>query len=531
MSASESYLSARASLIAEDLSLRHDSSLVKTASADELKAEEIIKAIKTEEAKTIWSVEHEGVTNIFPGMEFLSAKHLVMKTKLFQILSKMPKGGLLHAHLDAMVDVSFLLRLALEQPAMHISVPTVLTSDNIKSVAPDFRALPANEFSSAPSLSASDYVPKTWVNIKHARETFDSALGGPEGFDAWFTAVMTINTNEAYRTHNSVLKIWEKFAGIFKIKMGLSLFIPIITEYIREFILSSIEDGISYVEPRVGFFCEFYFGADGQQNVPHREFLMIFERIVNEIKADMAAQGRADEFHGAQLIYTTMRAFTCEEIEWFLEDCIRLKQEFPHLIAGFDLVGNENTLRPLIYYLEPLLRFRKRADELGLDLPFIFHAGETLGDGSEADSNLYDAILLGTKRIGHGFSLAKHPKLIEIVREKDIAIEVCPISNEVLRLTSSMPAHPLPVLLNNGVPVALSSDDPAIFGNMGLSFDFFQVLVASEVNGLFTLKDVALQSLKHSMMGDAQKAEALAAFERRWATFVRSIVDGSLIPS
>jgi adenosine deaminase CECR1 len=36
------------------------------------------------------------------------------------------------------------------------------------------------------------------------------------------------------------------------------------------------------------------------------------------------------------------------------------------------------------------------------DIPFIFHAGETLGDGTAADMNLYDAILLGTKRIGHG---------------------------------------------------------------------------------------------------------------------------------
>lgn len=35
--------------------------------------------------------------------------------------------------------------------------------------------------------------------------------------------------------------------------------------------------------------------------------------------------------------------------------------------------------------------------------------------------------------------------------------------------------HPLPALLNNGVPVALCSDDPAVFGNMGLTFDFYQV--------------------------------------------------------
>ena len=41
--------------------------------------------------------------------------------------------------------------------------------------------------------------------------------------------------------------------------------------------------------------------------------------------------------------------------------------------------------------------------EAGVEIPFIFHAGETLGDGTEADMNIYDAILLGTKRIGHGW--------------------------------------------------------------------------------------------------------------------------------
>ena len=40
-----------------------------------------------------------------------------------------------------------------------------------------------------------------------------------------------------------------------------------------------------------------------------------------------------------------------------------------------------------------------------------------------------------------------------------------------------MPMHPLPALMNQGVHVALCSDDPAVFGNMGLSFDFFQVSV------------------------------------------------------
>jgi adenosine deaminase CECR1 len=72
-------------------------------------------------------------------------------------------------------------------------------------------------------------------------------------------------------------------------------------------------------------------------------------------------------------------------------------------------------LKPLIYYAESLLRFRERQKELGIDIPFILHAGETLGDGTEADVNLYDAILLGTLRIGHGsglFSLSAEALLI-----------------------------------------------------------------------------------------------------------------------
>lgn len=62
-----------------------------------------------------------------------------------------------------------------------------------------------------------------------------------------------------------------------------------------------------------------------------------------------------------------------------------------------------------------------------------------------------------------------------------------------------MPMHPLPILLNNGVPVALNSDDPAIFGNMGLSYDYYQVLVASDVNGLTTLGQFARDSITVSL--------------------------------
>ena len=43
-----------------------------------------------------------------------------------------------------------------------------------------------------------------------------------------------------------------------------------------------------------------------------------------------------------------------------------------------------------------------------------------------------------------------------------------------------MATHPLPALMSRGVPVVLASDDPAMFNNMGLSFDFYQVSAPRE---------------------------------------------------
>ena len=146
----------------------------------------------------------------------------------------------------------------------------------------------------------------------------------------------------------------------------------------------------------------FVVDADGNENVPHRVWVQMYERVLDEVKTSLEAEGRADDFIGSKIIYSTLRIGTPEELEWYTEDCLALKQEFPHLIAGFDIVGHEDSLEPLIKYADVFLRFKERQKELGVDIPFIFHAGETLGDGSAADVNLYDAILLGTKRIGHG---------------------------------------------------------------------------------------------------------------------------------
>ena len=47
--------------------------------------------------------------------------------------------------------------------------------------------------------------------------------------------------------------------------------------------------------------CRAGISADGQENVPHREYLRVFDQVVNEVKAELKSQGREDDFIGARV--------------------------------------------------------------------------------------------------------------------------------------------------------------------------------------------------------------------------------------
>ncbi|KAG6334773.1 hypothetical protein ID866_4325 [Astraeus odoratus] len=378
----EQYRQQRAALLQADRSLRIDHA--RTASALEVEADRIVRRIRAEENSTVWGVKHEG-------------KDIISQTLLFKILNEMPKGALLHVHLDLTVNAPFLLRLALEYPSIHIRTPAVVTPDNASSIVPEIKPLDSDFVAKASSLTDVLYSPGAWVPLHEAREQFSPALGGPEGFDTWVTGHMSINCTAAYETHNNYIRIWDKFRAAASLHMGLVYYKPIWGRYIRQFLEETVSDECL---PR------FMIGADGKENVPHIEWLRAFKEVVDDFKKE-----RQDFFDA--------KVFTV----FILLSCVAFTAGL-----GFDLVGQEDALKPLKEYLEPLLAFRECQKREGVSIPYIFHGGETCGDGTHADENLYDAILLGTRRIGHGFSLAKHPKLMQMCKEQGIALEVCPIS-------------------------------------------------------------------------------------------------------
>lgn len=221
------YEAARNELILQDRSLRADHNRSLNLSEAEIAADSFVRSIRQSEEASVWSAEYHDITHPFPGMEFLTGRRIITQTKLFQILSKMPKGsldlchrcnessrteffsgGLLHVHLDATVDAKFLLKQGLSYPCMHIRAPKPFNASNISTMFPEFCARREEDWSSDTSgLTDPAYSAGTWIPLQTARNTFDPALGGPDGFDRWVLGAMTINPAEAYGTHNTVPKV------------------------------------------------------------------------------------------------------------------------------------------------------------------------------------------------------------------------------------------------------------------------------------------------------------------------------------
>jgi len=129
-------------------------------------------------------------------------------------------------------------------------------------------------------------------------------------------------------------------------------------------------------------------------------------------------------------------------------------------IVAFGIGGDEMSL--------PTADFRRvydRAREFGFHA--LIHAGEVGGP-----DKIREAIeLLGVERIGHGIAAIHDPALMDLLTERKIPLEVCPASNlrtgalarQLNREHARIEDHPLPTLFRRGIPVVLSTDDPAMF--------------------------------------------------------------------
>jgi len=96
----------------------------------------------------------------------------------------------------------------------------------------------------------------------------------------------------------------------------------------------------------------------------------------------------------------------------------------------------------------------------------LMHAGEVGGP-----EKIREAVeILGIERIGHGIAAMHESALMDLLADRRIPLEVCPVSNlrtgalaRQLHQPATILDHPLPQLLRHGIIIVLSTDDPAMF--------------------------------------------------------------------
>ncbi|QSS58229.1 cat eye syndrome critical region protein 1 [Histoplasma capsulatum] len=507
------YNEARNKLWKQELELAFDAGAVDKAPKIENDAASVVQAIRDEERSRYLKA---GASD-----HFLANVDLINRgSDLMRVARKLPKGAHLHCHFNTVLHPSFLVAQARHVKCMFIrSTRSLNVNDNLNDAAITFSVL--QDSTEGADIFDPNYEPLAWMRYSKFLEDFP---GGKEQAEEWLVKKLLISLEDAHAIDQNLEGVWDLFNRRTQMMKGLFNYESAFRNYIGKAIHSFVEDNIMYAEVRPNFFDKYIVSDDGERQLDHRSWMQIIRDEVNATIKQLDADGNgASRFKGLKIIYCAPRSIQSEEMTWCLDDCISLKQEFPELICGFDMVGCEGRGNQIRDYLPLLLQFRATCTNLGLDIPFIFHAGETLESQGPTDNNLYDAILLDSKRIGHGFAIPQHPLLMQMCRERGIALEICPISNEILHLCPSMKNHVLPILLANAVPCTINSDNPAYFSS-SLSHDFYQTILHIDSITLHGCRILAEWSIEHSCMDPKQQADAFNTWEADWTAFCQWIV-------
>jgi adenosine deaminase len=164
-----------------------------------------------------------------------------------------------------------------------------------------------------------------------------------------------------------------------------------------------------------------------------------------------AAFAAAEERHG-----TSARLIAC-----FLRDRDPAEAEelLPRLLPYRDLVIGVGLDSAEVGHPPELFErvFARAADE---GLHRVAHAGEE-GPPAYVRSALDR---LGVERVDHGNRSLEDPALVARLRDEQVPLTVCPLSNLALRGIDRLEDHPLRRMLDAGLLATVNSDDPAYFG-------------------------------------------------------------------
>lgn len=122
------------------------------------------------------------------------------------------------------------------------------------------------------------------------------------------------------------------------------------------------------------------------------------------------------------------------------------------IIVGLDLAGHETLALPID---APDVFLRAKGE---LSLGITIHAGEV----NCADNVRWAVEDCKADRIGHATAAANDIRLMELLVDNDVCVEICLTSNLLLGSITHVRQHPVGIMEEMGVPWVLCSDNPSI---------------------------------------------------------------------
>jgi len=144
----------------------------------------------------------------------------------------------------------------------------------------------------------------------------------------------------------------------------------------------------------------------------------------------------------------------------------------------------------------------------------VAHAGE-----AEGATSIWGAINhLQAERIGHGIRCLDDPELVEVLRQRQIPLEVSPQSNYYLGVIGRARPHPIRQMVDAGLYCTINSDDPAMFST-SLTNEY--LILASQGFSWDELWQLNLNTLEATFLNETDKA----SYRTEWERFMQVKID------
>lgn len=252
------------------------------------------------------------------------------------------------------------------------------------------------------------------------------------------------------------------------------------------------------------FFSEAFAQDLARQNIRYAE---VFFSPLDYLDIGLTVQGLAEAIRtGLDRVPGTEIQLICDfGRDWGVEKAASalpaLAEARDQGIIGIGIGGSEQKYPP-----EPFQKVYEQARKMGLHV--TAHAGEVAGAES-----IWGALrALQVERIGHGTRAGEDDRLLEYLAEKQIALEMCPLSNVRTGAVPTIDDHPVRRYFERGLAVTVNSDDPKMFGNS--LAEEYRLLEERLGFSRDEVRSVILQGIRSSWLPGERKQQLIDSYRR-----------------